>query len=211
MKSTTIIRWLSYIAGAIILYLLLKPHLNFLYYPFYDAAANGYELKDVSHQFLLNYNKLPLDMFILFTAIAGIRSLLIKPVESSPSRTAVGYFLLGMYEALVAWGISYVVCFCSVAGEQEGCLEFVSKYIPIAAITKGSVISGTILGLVTAFALFISIPIIIIFGIIASATTLIMLPITIVLLGVLVALFYLVKLIYLAITSCDRLILAVCL
>ena len=134
-----------------------------------------------------------------------------KPVESSPSRTAVGYFLLGMYEALVAWGISYVICFCSVAGEQEGCLEFVSKYIPIAAITKGSVISGTILGLVTAFALFISIPIIIIFGIIASATTLIMLPITIVLLGVLVALFYLVKLIYLAITSCDRLILAVCL
>ena len=116
-----------------------------------------------------------------------------------------------MYEALVAWGISYVICFCSVAGEQEGCLEFVSKYIPIAAITKGSVISGTILGLVTAFALFISIPIIIIFGIIASATTLIMLPITIVLLGVLVALFYLVKLIYLAITSCDRLILAVCL
>lgn len=167
--------------------------------------------RSVSHQFLLNYNRLPLDMFVFFTAIAGIRSLLIKPVESSPSRTAVEYFLLGMYEALVAWGISYVVCFCSVGGEQEGCLEFVSKYIPIAAITKGSVISGTILGLVTALFIFISIPIIIIFGIIASATTLIMLPITIVLLGVLVALFYLVKLIYIVITSCDRLILATCL
>lgn len=195
---------LAYAAGAYILYLLLKPHLNFLYYPFYDTAINGFgDTKPI-----LDYNVLPLNMFITFTVIAGIRSLIVNPGGSNPVRTGVSYFLLGMFEAFVAWGLSYIICFFSVLGEASGYLRFMAKYIPF--ITKSSVIAGTVVGIVCAILIFLSIPIIILVAIIASTATVIMIPIAIVLGILLVVLVYIIKFLYLGISWCDGLILKIC-
>lgn len=195
----------AYICGAYILYLLLKSHLNFLYYPFHDAAVSGYKVKEVAHQFVLNYDTLPLNMFVFFTAIAGIRSFIVNPAEQSFMRTAIGYTLLGMYEALVAWGLSYVICFFSVLGEQSGYLTFLSKYVTF--IAKSSVIAGSIIGIITALLIFLAIPILFFVAILAAA---VMLPVAIVMGVLMILLFYLARLLYFVITSCDRLILCIC-
>lgn len=209
LNTNKLIQALFYIAGAVVLYLLLKPHLNFLYYPFYNSADVGYELQDTMHKFILNYNTLPLNMFVFFTAIAGIRSFIVNPAERHPVRIAIGYFLLGMYEGLVAWGLSYFICICSVIGESTGGLEFVAKYVPLIAITNSSVIVGTIVGVVTALLLFLSIPLLFIIGILASTFTG-MLPLVIVMGVLMLVVVFIFKVVRFVVVSCDNAILAFC-